>query len=75
MITSDDAVGLEQKLHSLLNDQRVNKVNYRKEFFKTDINSLREIVEEIDPTVEFVTTMLAEEYKQTLSIEDSDVAI
>ncbi|MDC3418089.1 GIY-YIG nuclease family protein [Aquibacillus salsiterrae] len=71
MIFSDDAVGLEQKLHSILNEQRVNKVNYRKEFFKTDIVSLREIVEDIDPTVEFVTTMLAEEYNQTLSIENS----
>ncbi len=74
MIFSDNAVGLEQKLHSILNGQRVNKVNYRKEFFKTDIDSLRMIVEDIDPTVEFVTTMLAEEYKQTLSIESSDVA-
>ncbi|MRH41549.1 hypothetical protein GH741_02535 [Aquibacillus halophilus] len=74
MIFSDDAVGLEQKLHSILNEQRVNKVNYRKEFFKTDIDSLREIVEDIDPTVEFVTTMLAEEYNQTLSLENSVVA-
>ncbi|MCT2534849.1 GIY-YIG nuclease family protein [Aquibacillus koreensis] len=74
MIFSDDAVGLEQKLHSILNERRVNKVNYRKEFFKTNLDSLREIVEEIDPTVEFVTTMLAEEYNQTLSIENSVVA-
>ncbi|WP_234028599.1 GIY-YIG nuclease family protein [Lentibacillus sp. Marseille-P4043] len=74
MIFSDDAVGLEQRLHNELNDQRVNKVNYRKEFFKTDISSLREIVEEIDPTVEFVKTMLAEEFNQTMAIEDSVVA-
>ena len=74
MIFSDDAVSLEQKLHGQLNKQRVNKVNYRKEFFKTDIESLREMVEEIDPTVEFVTTMLAEEYNQTKSIEESVVA-
>ena len=34
MIFSDDAVALEQKLHSELNDYRVNKVNYRKEFLR-----------------------------------------
>lgn len=74
MIFSDDAVGLERELHNQLNDQRVNKVNYRKEFFNIDIDNLREIVEDIDPTVEFVTTMLASEYKQTLAMEESGVA-
>jgi hypothetical protein len=71
MIFSDDAVGLEQRLHSELSEQRVNKINYRKEFFKADIENIKVLVEEIDPTVEFVTTMLAEEYKQTIAIEDA----
>lgn len=73
MVFSDDAVGLENKLHKRLNQQRVNKVNYRKEFFKTDINSLRDMVEEISPTVEFVTTMLAEEFNQTRAMEESEL--
>jgi hypothetical protein len=30
---SDDAVGIESKLHSLLADRRVNRVNLRREFF------------------------------------------
>ncbi|MBD1222131.1 GIY-YIG nuclease family protein [Virgibacillus halodenitrificans] len=71
LVFSDDAVGLENKLHKMLSEQRVNKVNYRKEFFKTDVNTLKEMVEEIDPTVEFVTTMLAEEYNQTKAMEES----
>ena len=71
MIFSDDAVALEQKLHNELNDYRVNKVNYRKEFFKADIETLKNMVEEIDPTAEFVTTMLAEEFRQGNSIEES----
>ncbi|MBP2079618.1 GIY-YIG nuclease family protein [Oceanobacillus polygoni] len=71
LIFSDDAVGLENKLHKMLSEQRVNKVNYRKEFFNTDVEILRAMVEEIDPTVEFVTTMLAEEYTQTRAIEES----
>ena len=73
MIFSNDAVGLEAELHRTLSDQRVNKMNYRKEFFKTNIEELRELVEEIDPTVEFVTTMLAEEYNQTLAMEKTEL--
>ncbi|MBC3627372.1 GIY-YIG nuclease family protein, partial [Klebsiella sp. Kpp] len=44
LIFSDDAVGLEQKLHQILNQQRLNKINLRKEFFKTNINDLQELV-------------------------------
>ena len=41
-IFSDDAVGLEQKLHNILEDKRVNKINLRKEFFKVSIDELEE---------------------------------
>ncbi len=71
LIFSDNAVGLESSLHKHLSDSRVNKVNFRKEFFKTDIDSLETLVEDIDPTAEFTKTMYAEEYQQTLAIENS----
>ncbi|MEK4947531.1 GIY-YIG nuclease family protein [Carnobacterium sp. FSL W8-0810] len=71
LIFSDDAVGLENELHKRLSNQRVNKVNYRKEFFRTDIATLELLVEEIDPTAEFNTTMFAEEYNQTLALEEN----
>lgn len=74
LVFSENAVSLEQKIHKMLQDERVNKVNYRKEFFKTDLTKLRNVVEEIDPTVEFITTMLAEEYNQTKSMEESLVS-
>lgn len=64
-IFSDDAVGLEQKLHNMLNEKRVNKINLRKEFFKVNIDELEELVTSIDPTAEFNKTMLAEEYHQS----------
>ena len=64
-IFSEDAVGLEKKLHDTLNDKRLNKVNLRKEFFKVDISELEELVSSIDPTAEFNTTMLAEEFRQS----------
>ena len=71
LIFSDDAVGLENELHKRLSHQRVNKVNYRKEFFKTDVVELESLVEEIDPTAEFNITMFAEEYNQTLALEEN----
>ena len=67
-IFSDDAVGLEQKIHEILNDNRVNKINLRKEFFNISIDELEKIVQDIDPSAEFNKTMIAEQYRQSLSI-------
>lgn len=68
-IFSEDAVGLEYKLHQQLSEARVNKVNFRKEFFRVPIENLENLVEELDPTAEFNETILALEYKQTLALE------
>lgn len=70
-IFSDDAVGLESKLHQILNNKRVNKVNMRKEFFYTTIDELEALVNEIEPTAEFNKTMLAEEFRQSLSSNEN----
>ena len=67
-IFSDNAVGLEQKMHEILNDNRVNKINLRKEFFNISIDELEKIVQDIDPSAEFNKTMVAEQYRQSLSI-------
>lgn len=64
-IFSEDAVGLENKLHELLNSKRLNKVNLRKEFFKISLDELEQLVNEIEPTAEFNKTMLAEEFRQS----------
>ena len=60
LIFSDDAVGLETKLHHILNDQRVNKVNLRKEFFRVSLDDIEKLVAEVAPTAEFKRTALAE---------------
>lgn len=70
LIFSDDAVGLENTLHKKLSSKRVNKVNFRKEFFRVGIDQLETLVEEIDPTADFTKTMYAEEYQQTLALEE-----
>lgn len=69
-IFSDDAVELENKLHEKLHKQRVNKVNLRKEFFYSSVDELEAIVNEIDPTAEFNKTMLAEDFRQSLSSDE-----
>lgn len=68
-IFSEDAVSLESELHKRLNDRRVNKINMRKEFFNCSIEELEKLVLEIEPTAPFTTTMLAEQYRQTLELE------
>ena len=42
----------------------------RKEFFKASIDELEQIVNDIDPTAEFKRSILAEEYRQSLSEEE-----
>lgn len=69
-IFSDDAVSLEKRLHTILNDKRVNKVNLRKEFFRVSVDELEQLVSEIEPTAEFNKTMLAEEFRQSLSSDE-----
>lgn len=43
----------------------------RKEFFYTNIDELEELVTEIEPTAEFNKTMLAEEFRQSLSSDEN----
>ncbi|WP_242825188.1 GIY-YIG nuclease family protein [Proteocatella sphenisci] len=68
LIFSNDAVNLEQTLHQRLNDKRVNMINLRKEFFRTSIDELEALVNEIDISAEFNKTMLAEEFRQSCDI-------
>jgi len=69
-IFSDNASDLETELHKRLSDKRVNKVNLRKEFFYASIDELENLVSEICPTAEFNKTMLAEEFRQSLSTDE-----
>lgn len=68
-IFSQDAVKLESDLHAALDSRRLNKVNLRKEFFKIPIDELERLVEQFDPAAEFNRTMQAEQYYQSLSLE------
>jgi hypothetical protein len=47
LIFSDDAVGLESQLHNALADQRVNRVNARREFFYASPAQVRDLLQRI----------------------------
>ncbi|PID21004.1 ATPase [Sporosarcina sp. P3] len=68
MIFSEDAPTLENTLHRTFNDKRLNLINERKEFFKVSLEEIQDVVERNhDKTIEFKTTALAEDYRQTLA--------
>ena len=72
MISSDDAPLLENTLHRALHRLRLNKARPRKEFFKTDVESIRRIVEENHGEVHYVADPEALEYRQSLDMTDED---
>lgn len=63
---------LMQKTEALeqLHQQRVNKVNLRKEFFRVSLDELEQIVLQHDPSAEFKRTMAAEQYYQSLNRDE-----
>ena len=66
-IFSEDAVGLESRLHDRLAPFRVNKINGRKEFFRIPLDEIERLVQETDPTASFTRTMAAKEYRASQS--------
>jgi len=73
MISSDNAPVLENSLHKEMHKLRINKANPRKEFFKTDIDAIRQVVEENHGEVQYVADPEALEYRQSLTISDEDL--
>ena len=70
IIFSKNAPELELKLHKQLHNMRVNKINLRKEFFRINIDELEELVYSVEPTAEFNKTMLAEQYNQSMAVDE-----
>jgi len=47
----------------------VNKVNHRREFFRTDLKHIREEIEALNMSPAWTMTAEAREYRETLAIE------
>lgn len=70
LIFSNKAPELETKLHKQLHNKRVNKINLRKEFFRVTIDELEDLVYSLEPSATFNRTMLAEQYHQSLTVDE-----
>ena len=69
MIYSEDAPRLEKELHRVFNRFRVNKVNYRKEFFRVSMQQIRAELERLGIKTTFTLAAEASEYRETQRIE------
>lgn len=70
MIFSDDAPQLEAALHQAFADRRVNRVNTRREYFRVSLDEIKAVVREHhDKTVEFTDTPDAQQYRETMVME------
>jgi len=65
LVFSDDAVGLEGRLHAALAERRVNKVNQHREFFRTTPAEVRELLARTAGShlLEFTETVEALEWR------------
>jgi len=68
MIYSEDAPKLEKELHKVFDNQKVNMLNYRKEFFRVSLNEIEEQIKKNNIDVEFIKFAEAIEYRETLAI-------
>jgi hypothetical protein len=70
-ILSDDAPKLEQELHRRFRLMQVNKVNFRKEFFRVSLKGIREAIESMGLNgVSWTMTAEAREYRETQATND-----
>lgn len=74
MIYSDDAPTLEKELHRRFHETRLNKINYRKEFFRVPALTIREAVEELDLDVHFTMSAEAREYRESIALAAGHVS-
>lgn len=73
MLYSEDAPNLEKELHRRFNRESVNKVNPRKEFFRTSLAEIKQVVDSQDITdVHWTMKAEAAEYRESLAIEAAE---
>ena len=68
-IWSEDAPALENMLHKKFALSQVNKVNFRKEFFRLSLSEIRSELEKSGLNIKWTITAETSEYRETLAIE------
>jgi hypothetical protein len=69
MIYSEDAPTLERLLHLEFDLHRINKVNYRKEFFRLPLELIRDFASKRGLDATFTMAAEAREYRETQALE------
>jgi hypothetical protein len=69
MIFSENAPELENLLHKEFDDRRINKVNYRKEYFRVSLDEIEQVInEKYKKEVDFIKVIEAQQFRETKSI-------
>lgn len=71
MIWSNDAPGLEDQLHKRFALAQMNKVNYRKEFFRTALQEIRAELEKDNLEIKWTMAAEAREYRESQAIDEA----
>ena len=74
LIYSDDAPALETALHNEFDAHRVNVANYRKEFFRVELEDVEKAVQRLAPNANFFRDREAQEYRETLARRQDEAA-
>ena len=69
MIFAEDAPALEHQLHRHFVLNQINKVNYRKEFFRVDLGHVKSEIEQLGLNAKWTLAAAAQEYRESLAIE------
>jgi len=75
MIACDNAPNMENELHKRFNNNRLNKVNFRKEFFAVSIEDVKKAVEKLHGEVEYVAEPEALQYRESLTMTEEQFAL
>ena len=70
IVYCEDAPSLEKKLHKALEAYRVNKVNFRKEFFNIDLATIESLVGEYHGKIYMNYTSEALHFRESLRLSE-----
>lgn len=69
MIFSENAPELEKLLQKEFDDRRINKVNYRKEYFNVTLDEIEQVIKDkYEKEVDFIKISEAQQFRETQSI-------
>lgn len=69
MIFSENAPELENLLHKEFDDRRINKVNYKKEYFSATLDEIEQVIKDkYTKEVDFIKVSEAQQFRETQSI-------